>query len=133
MKRGVVGGRVKEIRDRLEWSQDELCARLKDCGYPVLQPNLSLMEQGKRKIDADAIPCFAEVLGVDPNDLYGFKKSSLTEVEESPRGQEAAPLTASTGQRIARRALERLLDIPDEDLDAFTRVVEQLRQIHTTE
>lgn len=87
MKRGVVGGRVKEIRDRLEWSQDELCARLKDCGYPVLQPNLSLMEQGKRKIDADAIPCFAEVLGVEPNDLYGFRKSSLTEEEEEPREQ----------------------------------------------
>lgn len=30
------------------------------------------MEQGKRKIDADAVPCFAKVLGVDPNELYGF-------------------------------------------------------------
>jgi hypothetical protein len=91
------------------------------------------MEQGKRKIDADAIPCFAEVLGVDPNDLYGFKKSSLTEEEEATHEQGAESLTASTGQRIARRALERLLDIPDEDLDAFTRVVEHLRQIHTAE
>jgi transcriptional regulator with XRE-family HTH domain len=111
--------RLRElIAQKVGGNQSELARRIGE------HPNwVNYRLTGTTAIKADELPRLAAGLGIDVCTFF----------EEATHEQGAESLTASTGQRIARRALERLLDIPDEDLDAFTRVVEQLRQIHTAE
>lgn len=61
----TVGERLKEMRARLGWSQDELGSRVSRTGATI-----SRYESGSLQIAADELPRFAEALGVSAWDFY---------------------------------------------------------------
>lgn len=64
----IVGARIRDLRNGMHLSQDELAARAK-----VTRGAISLYELGKRKIDTYVLMKLCHALEVEPNQLMGVK------------------------------------------------------------
>jgi transcriptional regulator with XRE-family HTH domain len=62
----VVGERIKWLRIRRGWLQDDLSALLQHAGIAIQQPTLSRIERGERALDMQEMLGFAVVLGISP-------------------------------------------------------------------
>ena len=66
-KCNVCGSRVREAREKLKLSQDQLAAKLQTEGLGVNQNSVSRIETGKRIVADFELVALAKVLSVDVN------------------------------------------------------------------
>jgi len=99
-----LGIRVKNFRERLEISQEEL-ARL----LGVARPTISQMENGERKISAEEIPKLSKIFNVSSDILLGLKKEPEMVLRESTRTYKAKP--------------EIRINIPQKNLEKFREIL----------
>jgi len=66
-KCNICGLRVREAREKLKLSQDQLAARLQTEGLGVNQNSVSRIETGKRIVADFELAALAKVLSVDVN------------------------------------------------------------------
>ena len=71
----LCGERVREVRLRIGWSQEELAAKLQLAGLQLGQMAVSRIETGKRVVPDFELPVLAEVLRVSTDWLLGKEKS----------------------------------------------------------
>lgn len=67
----LCGERVREVRTRAGWSQEELAAKLQLAGLQLGQMAVSRIETGKRVVPDFELPILAEVLRVSTDWLLG--------------------------------------------------------------
>ncbi len=99
-----LGIRVKEFRQRLGISQEEL-ARL----LGVARPTISQMENGERKISAEEIPKLSKIFNVSSDILLGLKKEPEMVLRESTRTYKVKP--------------EIRVNVPQKKLEKFKEVL----------
>ena len=66
-KNNICGRRVREAREKLKLSQDQLAAKLQTEGLGVNQNSISRIETGKRIVTDFELAALAKVLDVDVN------------------------------------------------------------------
>lgn len=67
----LCGERVRKVRMRMGWSQEELAAKLQLAGLQLGQMAVSRIETGKRVVPDFELPILAEVLRVSTDWLLG--------------------------------------------------------------
>lgn len=66
----VTAGRIREVRERRRWSQEELAKRLGELGAPVDRATVARTEGGTRGLSLDDALLYAAALGVAPVYLF---------------------------------------------------------------
>jgi len=69
-KKNLIGGNLKKLRIRSKISQQELSNKLELLGVYVCRGSVSRIEDYSRTVTDIELFAIAEVLGVDPKDLY---------------------------------------------------------------
>ena len=69
-KKNLIGGTLKKIRTEMKISQQELSNKLELLGVYVCRGSISRIEDYSRTVTDIELFAIADVLGVDPKDLY---------------------------------------------------------------
>ena len=69
-KKNLIGGNLKKLRSKLKMSQQELSDKLKLLGVYVCRGSVSRIEDYSRTVTDIELFAIAEVLKVDPKELY---------------------------------------------------------------
>ncbi|MBR2467211.1 MAG: helix-turn-helix transcriptional regulator [Clostridia bacterium] len=69
-KKNLIGASLKEIRGRKKISQQDLSNKLELLGVYVCRGSISRIEDFSRTVTDIELFAIAEVLGVDPKELY---------------------------------------------------------------
>ena len=69
-KKNLIGKNLKKLRRARKMSQHELSAKLELLGVYVCRGSISRIEDGSRTVTDIELFAIADVLGVDPMDLY---------------------------------------------------------------
>lgn len=69
-KKNLIGGNLKKLRIKLKVSQQELSNKLELLGVYVCRGSISRIEDYSRTVTDIELFAIAEVLGVDPKELY---------------------------------------------------------------
>ena len=69
-KKNLIGGNLKKLRTKLKVSQQELSNKLELLGVYVCRGSISRIEDYSRTVTDIELFAIAEVLGVDPSELY---------------------------------------------------------------
>ena len=69
-KKNLIGGNLKKLRMKLRVSQQELSNKLELLGVYVCRGSISRIEDYSRTVTDIELFAIAEVLGVDPSELY---------------------------------------------------------------
>jgi len=70
-RKNLIGGNLKKLRVKLKVSQQELSNKLELLGVYVCRGSISRIEDYSRTVTDIELFAIAEVLGVDPKELYG--------------------------------------------------------------
>jgi transcriptional regulator with XRE-family HTH domain len=108
-----VGARLRQFRQALGWSQDELGKRLK-----MTAATVSRYETGDLQIDADDLPVVAAHLGVHPADFFLESGHFVPPLEGNSR-EDAA--------QLLRHSLV-LQGLPEQDIDLLLDLIEVRRR-----
>lgn len=68
--KNLIGGNLKKLRIKLKISQQELSNKLELLGVYVCRGSISRIEDYSRTVTDIELFAIAEVLGVDPKELY---------------------------------------------------------------
>ena len=71
-KKNLIGGNLKKLRIKLKISQQELSNKLELLGVYVCRGSVSRIEDYSRTVTDIELFAIAEVLGVDPKELYSM-------------------------------------------------------------
>ena len=77
----ICGQRVREAREKLQISQDQLAARLQIEGLGVNQNSISRIETGKRLVADFELVALSKVLSVDIEWLVNRSQETASEYE----------------------------------------------------
>ncbi len=69
--KNVVGNNIKEIREKLGITQDQLAIRLEMVGWQVDRFLISKIERGERQVLDTEVQLFAKALKVSISSLFG--------------------------------------------------------------
>ena len=69
-KKNLIGGNLRLLREKLKISQQELSNKLELLGVYVCRGSVSRIEDYSRTVTDIELFAIAEVLGVDPTELY---------------------------------------------------------------
>lgn len=69
-KKNLIGGSLKKIRKKLKMSQQDVSNKLELLGVYVCRGSISRIEDYSRTVTDIELFAIAEVLGVDPKELY---------------------------------------------------------------
>lgn len=69
-KKNLIGGNLKRIRTSLKLSQQDVSNKLELLGVYVCRGSISRIEDYSRTVTDIELFAIAEVLGVDPKELY---------------------------------------------------------------
>ena len=72
-KKNLIGGNLKKIRAKLKISQQDLSNKLELLGVYICRGSVSRIEDYSRTVTDIELFAIAEVLGVDPKELYPGK------------------------------------------------------------
>ena len=72
-KKNLIGGNLKEIRTKLKISQQALSNKLELLGVYICRGSVSRIEDYSRTVTDIELFAIAEVLGIEPKDLYTEK------------------------------------------------------------
>lgn len=70
------GEKIRQAREGVKLSQEQLAAKIQLRGHALTQKAISRVEAGQRIVPDFEIPLFAEALGVDPLWLLGMKEDA---------------------------------------------------------
>ena len=70
-KKNLIGGNLKKLRTKLKISQQALSNQLELLGVYICRGSISRIEDYSRTVTDIELFAIAEVLGVDPKELYG--------------------------------------------------------------
>jgi transcriptional regulator with XRE-family HTH domain len=62
--------RVREVRERRGWTQQQLAERLRELGVPIDRTKVNRVETGARAVSVDDALAIAAALGVSPSVLF---------------------------------------------------------------
>lgn len=66
-----IGNKIRELREKKRWTQEELAARLQTEGFDYLTRSaLAKIEVGQRHIYAAEMKAFKEILGTTYDELF---------------------------------------------------------------
>src|SRR5581483_6188542 len=65
----VFAARVREARTRRDWTQQTLCERLEELGFPMDRASLARLETGKRGVSLEEFTAIAAALGTAPANM----------------------------------------------------------------
>lgn len=68
--KNLIGGNLKKLRIKLKISQQELSNKLELLGVYICRGSISRIEDYSRTVTDIELFAIAEVLGVDPKELY---------------------------------------------------------------
>ena len=71
--KNLIGGNLKELRTKQKMSQQELSNKLELLGVYICRGSVSRIEDYSRTVTDIELFAIAEVLNVDPKELYGKK------------------------------------------------------------
>jgi transcriptional regulator with XRE-family HTH domain len=100
--------RVREVRERRGWTQQQLADRLRELGVPIDRTKVNRVETGARAVSIDDALAIAAALGVSPSVLF-FPLASSEPVRLTPE----RVVAAEEGRRWFRG--EQPLHPADED------------------
>jgi transcriptional regulator with XRE-family HTH domain len=66
----LIGRRVRELRDRKGWTQDDLSAKLQVFGWDVSRESLAKLETQQRRVPDGELFILAKVLGTTTDALF---------------------------------------------------------------
>ncbi len=69
-KKNLIGGNLKMLRTKLKISQQDLSNKLELLGVYICRGSVSRIEDFSRTVTDIELFAIAEVLGVDPKELY---------------------------------------------------------------
>ena len=69
-KKNLIGGNLKKLRSKLKLSQQDLSNKLELLGVYICRGSISRLEDYSRTVTDIELFAIAEVLGVDPKELY---------------------------------------------------------------
>ncbi|MBE6643833.1 MAG: helix-turn-helix transcriptional regulator [Ruminococcaceae bacterium] len=69
--KNLIGGNLKKLRTKLKLSQQDLSNKLELLGVYVCRGSISRIEDYSRTVTDIELFAIADVLGVDPKELYG--------------------------------------------------------------
>jgi len=69
-KKNLIGGNLKQLRTKLKVSQQTLSNKLELLGVYICRGSVSRIEDYSRTVTDIELFAIAEVLGVDPKELY---------------------------------------------------------------
>lgn len=69
--KNLIGGNLKKLRTKLKISQQELSNRLELLGVYICRGSISRIEDCSRTVTDIELFAIADVLSVDPKELYG--------------------------------------------------------------
>ena len=69
-KKNLIGANLKKLRTKLKVSQQELSNKLELLGVYVCRGSISRIEDCSRTVTDIELFAIAEVLGIDPKELY---------------------------------------------------------------
>ena len=72
-QKNLIGGNLKKLRTRLKISQQDLSSKLELVGVYICRGSVSRIEDYSRTVTDIELFAIAEVLGVDPKELYPGK------------------------------------------------------------
>ena len=70
-QKNLIGGNLKKLRTKLKISQQTLSNQLELLGVYICRGSISRIEDCSRTVTDIELFAIAEVLGVDPKELYG--------------------------------------------------------------
>ena len=70
-QKNLIGGNLKKLRTKLKISQQSLSNQLELLGVYICRGSISRIEDCSRTVTDIELFAIAEVLGVDPKELYG--------------------------------------------------------------
>ncbi len=70
-QKNLIGGNLKKLRTKLKISQQALSNQLELLGVYICRGSISRIEDCSRTVTDIELFAIAEVLGVDPKELYG--------------------------------------------------------------
>lgn len=116
-----IGERIKQRREELGMSQDELA---KKCGY-ASRVSISKIESDSRGLPTDKVELIAKALKVPPTYLMGWSDKDGNEIKD-----EAAELADSIEKLARKPELKILLDagehLTKEDLDLAVAIIKKM-------
>lgn len=65
----IVGGRIRDLREKAELTQEQLSAKLQVCGCDITRSALAKIEVGQRHLYPDEIKLIKEILDVSFDDI----------------------------------------------------------------
>ena len=72
-KKNLIGGNLKQLRSNLKVSQQELSNKLELLGVYICRGSISRIEDYSRTVTDIELFAIAEVLKIDPKDLYNYE------------------------------------------------------------
>ena len=69
-RKNLIGGNLKKLRRKMKMSQQALSNKLELLGVYICRGSISRIEDCSRTVTDIELFAIAEVLGVDPKDLY---------------------------------------------------------------
>lgn len=72
-KNNVSGERIRELRNKKHWSQEQLAAKMQLAGVGIGRDSVNRLERGKRVIPDYEIRALAEIFGVSPAWILGME------------------------------------------------------------
>jgi transcriptional regulator with XRE-family HTH domain len=99
-----IGRKIKELREALDLSQQELANRL-----DISRPTVSQIENGERRISAEEIKKLAKIFNISADRLLDLEKE---------------PAVIVSGSKAAYKSKPQIrIDIPQKNLDKFREVL----------
>lgn len=65
----IVGGRIRDLREKTGLTQEQLSAKLQVCGCDITRSTLAKIEVGQRHLYPDEIKLIKEILDVSFDDI----------------------------------------------------------------
>lgn len=75
--RNVVAAQCRRLRDRLDWTQDELAAHCQHLNWIISRSTVAKIETGHRRVNDAEVALLAKALRTTPNDLLDVPAALL--------------------------------------------------------
>ncbi len=68
-KKNIVAEKVRARREKLDWSQETLAAKMQTMNVNIDQQMISKIEKNKRQVTDFEVACLCKCLGISPNEI----------------------------------------------------------------
>lgn len=105
MEKGIVGERVRGLRDAHDWSRAEVARRMEAAGEKTHQSHITAIEAGTKSMSPRKLRVLAEVLETNTSYLVGETDDA------SPRSDLEDQVVAGIADGRSRRIVQEIVDL----------------------